>query len=99
MVFDKMVAICPDFRWLVCQILDPNLFCNIQNPDKSGFQIPNVLEEYCLITCGIYLTATNHKMHYRCVKNDLNKGHFGFKICFLSDLACSTYFVIFGVEK
>ena len=42
MVFDKMVAICPDFKWLDFQISDPiqnpdhlqtNLFWTIQNPD------------------------------------------------------------------
>ena len=42
MVFDKMAAICPDFKWLGLQIsvpiwipdlLQPNLFWTIQNPD------------------------------------------------------------------
>ena len=51
MFFDKMVAICPDFKWLGFRISDlspnpdhlqPNLFMTIQNPDLSGFQIPTV---------------------------------------------------------
>ena len=42
MVFDKMAAICPDFKWLCFRISDPiqnsdhlqpNLFWTIQNPD------------------------------------------------------------------
>ena len=52
MVFDKMAAICPDFKWLGFRISDPiqnldhlqpNLFWTIQNPDYVGFQIPTVL--------------------------------------------------------
>ena len=42
LVFNKMAAICPDFKWFGFQILDPiqnpdhlkpNLFLTIQNPD------------------------------------------------------------------
>ena len=51
MVFDKMAAICSDFKWLSFRISDPiqnpdhfqpNLFLTIQNLDKSVFQIPTV---------------------------------------------------------
>ena len=49
--FVKMVANCPDFKWLDFWISDSihnpnhlqtNLFLTIQNPDQSGFQIPTV---------------------------------------------------------
>ena len=51
MVFDKMAAICPDFRWSCFQIpdpiqnpgqLQPNLFLTIQNPDYQDFKSPNI---------------------------------------------------------
>ena len=51
MVFDKMVAICLDFKWLGFWISDPiwnpdhlqpYLWMTIQNPDLSGFQISTV---------------------------------------------------------
>ena len=47
-----MAAICQNFKWLGFGISDPigspeqsqpNLYLTIQNPDKSGFQIPT----YC----------------------------------------------------
>ena len=50
--FGKMTAICPDFKWLCFQILDPiqnldhlqtNLFWDIQNQDLSGFQMPTLI--------------------------------------------------------
>ena len=50
-VFNKMAAICPDFKWLGFRISDaiqnpdhwqPNLFWTIQNPDKVWFQIPTL---------------------------------------------------------
>ena len=48
--FDKMAAMCPDFKWLGFQILDP-----IQNPDESELQIPtvssNLLEHF-----GVHFT-------------------------------------------
>ena len=46
---DKMMAICPNFKWLGFRISDPiwnpehllpNLFSTIQNPDSLDFQIP-----------------------------------------------------------
>ena len=51
-VFDKLAAICLDFKWLGFRISDPvrnpdhlppNLFLTIQSPDWSGFQIPIVI--------------------------------------------------------
>ena len=52
MVFDKMVAICLNFKWLDFRISDPirnpdlaqpNLFLTIQNSDQSRFQISTIL--------------------------------------------------------
>ena len=51
MVFDKIAAICSDFKWLGFRIskhiwnpdhLQPNLFLAIPNPDKLGFHLPSV---------------------------------------------------------
>ena len=53
MVIDKMVAICPDFKWLCFLISDPiqnsnlvqpNLCLTIQNPEYPGFQIPTIIK-------------------------------------------------------
>ena len=58
-VFEKMAAICSDFKWLGFHISDSikkpghlqtNLFLTIPNPDQSGFQIPTVTEFF-----GFYL--------------------------------------------
>ena len=55
MVFDKMPAICPDFKWLGLQISDliwnpdhlqPNLYLTIQNPDWSRFQTSTVFDSW-----------------------------------------------------
>ena len=62
MVFDKMAAICPNFKWLGLQISDPiwnlyhlqpNLFLIIQNPDLSGFQISIVLTKISLFMSSV----------------------------------------------
>ena len=62
MVFDKMAAICPNFKWLGLQISDPiwnlyhlqpNLFLIIQNPDFSGFQISTVLTRILLFVSSV----------------------------------------------
>ena len=55
MVFDKMEAICPDFKWLGFRISDPiknpnhlqpKLFLTFRNPDKLRFQIPIVYKNF-----------------------------------------------------
>ena len=54
MVFDKLMAICPDFKQLGFLISDsngnqdllqPNLFSSILNPDQSGF--PSTIVLFC----------------------------------------------------
>ena len=71
MVFDKMAAICPDFKWLGFRISDhlqPNLFSTIEKSDKSGFQIITVGElapfAYKVELKDLETFRMNQKGHY-----------------------------------
>ena len=68
MLYGKMVAICPDFKWLGFQISDPiwnpghlqpNLFSTFQNLDLSRFQIPTVIQVDTELDPSV-LNAQNH---------------------------------------